>query len=124
MRGLHVATATTVLSALWPEDHVIIDIRDLRATIGLNLAEVVDQGWVDPDSQRAVRPSWPRYQWLRQKVLSRVEELRAAGAEVDPVDVERALYTLDGKTKRSKTSMTWKTYVEALGDALMPSAPS
>jgi hypothetical protein len=42
--GIGVATATTVLSALWPGSHVIADRRDMVAAIGLAYEEAFHEG--------------------------------------------------------------------------------
>jgi hypothetical protein len=92
--GVGVPTATTVLAAVWPTRHAIIDIRDTRAAIGL-MAPV---WWTAAGLDRAKLPSrtshlayWKLYaDWLRDVVL-----LTASAVSLAPVDVERALYILD-----------------------------
>ena len=121
IQGLQVATATTLLSALWPGRHVIIDIRDLNATIALNMDEVVSRGWLTPGSTESLWVTWDRYDWVRTKLRGKAAELRAGGADVEPVQVERALYTLDQKVlrpRKDEPKMTWQEYADALGEVL------
>lgn len=121
IKGLQVATATTLLSALWPGTHVIIDIRDLSATIGLNMGEVASMGWLAVDSTKSLTVTWDRYDWVRTKLNGKAAQLREGGADVQPVKVERALYTLDKKVTRprkSEPNMTWQEYADALGEVL------
>lgn len=121
VKGLGVATSTTLLSALWPGAHVIVDRRDLNAAIALNLAQTVDQWGIDPDSSKGIQVSWDWYQWLRERLLSKAEELRAADPEIRLDEVERALYTLDGRVERVKgeQSYTWSEYAAALDTVLL-----
>ena len=121
IQGLQVATATTLLSALWPGRHVIIDVRDLNATIALNMDEVMSKGWLTPDSTESLWVTWERYDWVRTKLRGKAAELRDGGADVEPVQVERALYTLDQNVPRPKKDgpkMTWVDYADAIGEAL------
>lgn len=118
VRGLGVPTATTLLSALWPGAHVIIDVRDLTATVGLNLDEVVGNRWVRQlqDPVR-VRASWGWYEWLQPKVIAKAHN-------VEPVAVERSLYELDARVKRpaKPEKLTWAQYVKAV-DAILLAIP-
>lgn len=121
IQGLQVATATTLLSALWPGSHVIIDARDLNATIALNMSEVVSKGWLTPDSTKSLRVTWDKYDWMRTKLLGRIAALRDGGADVEAIQVERALYTLDQRIPRpgkGEPKMTWQEYVDALSNVL------
>jgi hypothetical protein len=89
-------TGSTLLSALWPGDHVIIDVRDLRAPVGL----LVSQGHDVVDcfsSEDFSKIDWGEYQWFR--LLVRQEATRLS---VLPVQLERALFFA------AKFSPTWK----------------
>jgi hypothetical protein len=122
VKGVDVATATTLLSALWPGTHVIIDLRDLRASIGLNLAEAVTGRGVNTDNRRDVEVSWDWYEWMRTKIVSKAVELRT-----EPLTVERALYWLDRRVKRPRKGepkQSWTEYAEALGGVLLELEPS
>lgn len=121
VKGLGVATATTLLSALWPGAHAIMDRRDLNATVGLNLAAMVDPEGIDPDSRKGIQVSWNWYPWLRERLLSKAEELRVADPEIRLVEVERALYTLDGRVERVKGGppYSWSEYATALDAVLL-----
>ncbi len=78
--GLGVATTTTLLAALWPWDHVIMDQRALRAAVLLTGSPPNGPG----------EPSWPQYEWYRPAVLA-----TAASTDCPPVEVERALFMFD-----------------------------
>lgn len=121
VKGLGLATATTLLSALWPGTHAIMDRRDLNAAIALSFAETVNQGCVDPGSRKGIQVSWNRYQWLREKLLAKTAELSVADQEIRLVDVERALYALDRRVERVKAQPTysWSEYAEALDLVLL-----
>lgn len=121
IQGLQVATATTLLSALWPGSHVIIDIRVLNSTTALNMDEVMSRGWLTPESTESLSVTWDRYDWVRTMLLGKAAELRNGGADVEPVQLERALYTLDQKVPRPKKDeplRTWQDYADALGEVL------
>jgi len=113
--GFGVATTTTLLSALWPGHHVIIDQRALRAFVALRVAQGLE--CLLPAARLAtpsklVEVKWDDYYseggsaYLGQ-VLSHVEE------DVAPVEVERALFELD-KRHDDKTHeeecRDWNTY--------------
>jgi len=94
VRGLGVPTATTLLSALWPGRHVIVDVRTTRAAVGLGAgllwnAEEYDDARL-PDRGDDSR-YWDFYRrWYRETVLSTFQSR--------PVLAERSLYVLDRKT--------------------------
>lgn len=97
--GLAVPTATTLLSALWPMDHAIIDRRDIGAAISLAAGDRLRANGLDD----ARRPDigWPLYRWFRKTVT-----LTASGTGRTPVAVERSLYVLDQSVRR-KLSKGW-----------------
>jgi hypothetical protein len=117
LKGVEVATATTLLSALWPRSHVIMDTRVLNATMGLNMAEAVEKGWLTTDSRKTIGVSWEMYAWVRSKVLEKTDQLNAEGANVEPVYVERSLYILDQRV-RLPQKLSWNEYAEELGRVL------
>lgn len=121
IQGIQVATATTLLSALWPGEHIIIDFRELNSTIALNLAEALTLGWVTLDGTDSPSVTWDRYEWVRSKVFGKAAELGASGVEVEPLQIERALYTLDQavtRPPRGAPKLTWQEYTDGLGDVL------
>jgi hypothetical protein len=90
--GLGVPTATTVLAALWPQRHMIIDVRDTRAALGLGAGVLWDvEGLEDaefPDTHDH-DGYWELYQkWFRPTILE-------TAATSEPLGVERALFHLD-----------------------------
>ena len=94
--GLAVATSTTLLSALWPGRHFVIDVRDLNAAIALDYVEAQAMG-VNPGSQRNVMTTWEWYAWLRDKLFLKTLELKAADR-----------YSTDALDRASSTR--WKHY--------------
>ena len=104
--GVGVPTATTLLSALFPCSHVIIDTRATRAAIGVGVGARWDVTGLNdhelPDV--AKRASyWQLYtEWYRPLVLATADAL---GCE--PVSVERALYCLDELTMKQLRGTNW-----------------
>jgi hypothetical protein len=121
VKGIGAATATTILSALWPGDHLVIDKRDLKATVALSFDEVAAQKWIDPRSRKDITVSWGWYDWLRGKVLAKTAELASLDPTISVVDVERSLYHLDSLVRRPKRggqALSWEEYARALSNAL------
>jgi hypothetical protein len=100
-----VARASTVLAALWPARHAIIDRRSLWSAFAL--AGPVN-GWnvplPEPDAITGGQLNWPRYDWYRDRVLATASAIRR-----QPVDVERGLYQL-GRRLGTKSGRTWRSY--------------
>ncbi len=117
--GIGVATATTLLSALWPGDHIIMDIRALGALIGVR--GVSGNSWYtrrvrdDSEPRKSLGSiDWNDYAWYRDIVLA---QSRAIDAE--PLSVERALFVLDEEYsvrhgRRDKSPRSWKQYGQEL----------
>ena len=108
--GLGVPTATAVLAALWPDKHMIIDLRDTRAALGLGAGTLWNVDGLEnaelPD--RRTGPYWDLYgNWLRPKVLA-----TATAISGRPRDVEKALYQLDRhvRSRLPKHGWTWSDY--------------
>jgi hypothetical protein len=111
--GLGVATATAVLSAIWPGDHVIVDERDSRAAVALHCGLNFSGSALDAanfpktDTHTAY---WDLYPWFLKVV-----RVTAAHAGCSPVQVERALYRLDMKVLDDlpadwRTNGSWSEY--------------
>ena len=107
--GLAVPTATTLLAALWPQQHIIIDRRDLTAAVGLGAGT----RWMLDNLNEAYLPRrdshdryWAVYaEWFRDTVLATAED------SVTPGQVERALYRLDRRTQRAlPNGWKWSQY--------------
>lgn len=106
VRGLGIPRTTTVLSALWPGQHVIMDWRTLSAAIALNGARLGwEQSLVDPTSTAPADKSWANYNWYRRAVLG-----CAARVGKSAVEVERALWQIG----REVPSITWAAYAQLL----------
>ena len=109
VRGLGVPTATTVLAALWPSNHVIMDIRDTRAALGLGVGTLWSVDGLEhaqfPD--RSGNGQWQLYrEWFQPTIL------RTAAAQT-PLAVERALFRLHERTSLSLPKhghWTWTDY--------------
>ncbi len=112
INGVAVATATTVLSALWPGYHVIIDRQDIGAGIGLAYDEACEMKLVKDAGYKGTVVSWSRYQWFRHKVVARAQAIG-----VEAVMVERALYEI-GRASGAVSTMTWEQYLPHLRHAL------
>jgi hypothetical protein len=109
--GLGIPRTTTVLSALWPHRHVIMDWRSLSAALALAGSRL---GWeksrVDPLSTAPAEKTWENYHWYRTAVVE------CAGSHRPPVDVERALYRLAQRAP----GITWEAYAALLEQRIAP----
>lgn len=119
LTGLSVPRTTTVLAALWPDRHVIIDWRALSAAIGLAGGRCGREGLpVEPDSTDRAEMSWQNYGWYRGAVLD-----CAAQIHLPPVAVERALYKLGDECP----GISWAAYGQRIAAAIsgaLRSAPA
>ena len=111
IRGISVATATTILSALWPGNHLIADVRDVSVAIALNWEMRADD-WRLPKNYPQ-DATWNWYQWLRDLVRN-----TAADLGLSPVLVERSLYFLDKSTNIRKGS-EWPLYIDRVSSQLL-----
>lgn len=104
-----VPTRSTLLAALWPDEHHILDWRVLAVVLALTLdADIPGLNLITPDSTERVPP-------LEGKHYERVRELLLdikGSYGLDLVTVERALYVLSTRVKRVKrgTERTWRSY--------------
>jgi hypothetical protein len=109
-RSLHGAatpTTTTLLSALWPERHHVLDWRVLAAVAGLDAVDGSNLGLVEPRSRRSILPTLDTYCQVR-KLLIRL----ADDADLPVSTVERALYLISRGVRDE--GMTWTEYGSAL----------
>jgi hypothetical protein len=110
IHGFDVPTATTLLSAVWPGRHVIIDRRDIVAAVGLTTTAWDSRGYEDAKlpPRKPYYAYWDLYEWL-------LPVIRATAVGVSPVEVERALYVLDIKVRKllpPKEYWHWSRYTE------------
>lgn len=113
IRGLGVATATTLLSALWPGEHVVIDRFAWSAAVGRRASEGLNSRGIDPeDSGKLPEIAWGNYEEYLSWVLATGNE-----QEVEPRDVERTLYRLGAKV-RGEAGRSWKAYGDVLKQRL------
>jgi hypothetical protein len=113
LKGAATATTTTILAALWPERHHILDWRVLAAVTGLSIAVGGDDDLVlvTPESREKLQPNLDHYAQVRPVLI------RLAGEAVLPlVTVERALYIMS--TSVRGTGMTWAQYGRELVNAV------
>jgi len=90
IKGFGVATTSTLFSALWPGRHIIIDVRDLNAAIGLDFQAAKTARLVKEADRTGDFVSWAAYDWLQERVTTKAKKLG-----LEPVEVERALFILD-----------------------------
>jgi hypothetical protein len=107
--GLGIPTTTCLLAALWPDYHVIMDVYDRRAAVGLQVGR---RSGNDERLDTASAPghAWWFYSWFRTTVT-----LTAHTAGCELVQVERALFVLGSATGRelavkSEGGWTWSQY--------------
>jgi hypothetical protein len=111
--GAGVATTTTLLSALWPADHIVFDWRVHAAANALRI-----HGGLDPtpgvmaQSSIGATETLDDYALVRVWILSEAERLRERAA-----DVERALYRLSQDVK-DEPGRTWAQYAGAVARQL------
>ena len=126
VRGLSVPTATALLSALWPDYHVIVDQNDRDAAVGLDAAELLvrkglDDGWFEKEEGSR----WTLYEWFRDVVVKTASSLSEQGPHIIPQDVERALFVLGRETAtfRKAPVWTWSEYHDVLVEKLVDLQP-
>ncbi len=104
IRGIGIATATTLMSALWPGTHVIIDRRAWTAAVGLQASEGLTTGQATPDGRKRLPDiTWEDY----GDYLAWVQATAGANA-IEPRAVERTLYVLGNEPESA--SRSWKEY--------------
>lgn len=102
-----VPTGSTLLAALWPTAHVIMDKRDYQSTVAL-MAHA-DAGVIAPNSQASLclPPSWGEYRWFRCLIRSEASRLG-----VEMFELERALFVAFALC--TSAGMTWAGWGGAL----------
>jgi hypothetical protein len=113
LKGAATATTTTLLAALWPESHHILDWRVLAASSALALGTPDDLGFVQPDGRQHVDADLAAHYPSVRRLLRRI----AADADLPLTVVERGLYSLTQQVKEAQ-DRTWAEYREALLVAL------
>jgi hypothetical protein len=112
LKGSGTATTTTLLAALWPDSHHVLDWRVLAAVAGLGafLGGDADLGLVPGDSEYELTPDLDMYAEVRTMLAA---SSRDAGLTL--ATTERALYRLTQQI-HGKGS-TWRQYGERLTNA-------
>jgi hypothetical protein len=115
-RGFLVPRTSTLLAALWPAHHAVVDWRSLASAFALACdAEAWRTPMPDGSSADPMgSPSWERYAWYRGRVLADAAELG-----LGPVKIERALFLL-AKDVQSGPNRTWDEYARAVNEAPGP----
>jgi hypothetical protein len=103
VNGISVATASTLLSALWPGKHIVIDRWDIDAARGLNYRDAVANKLVKAGGLRGDAVSWTAYDWLLKRVLAKAVETQRT-----PVDIERALFILARRAQAAQIAAYMK----------------
>ena len=85
--GIGVPTATTILAALWPDDHAILDRRVIRTSLALT--GTAGNWATGRHGTKTPMATWPLYDWFIATAK------RTTTADVSLGQVERALYRLD-----------------------------
>lgn len=100
--GLGVATSTTVLAALWPHHHAILDRYTLWGVAALRCISGEVENEVDPDAtDGGGLPTWSRYGSWRDSMLTTASRL-----DVRLWELERAIW-LEYKALEP-TGKTWR----------------
>lgn len=113
LSGAATATTTTVLAALWPDSHHILDWRVLAAVAGLGVVDGGDSdlGLVTAGGQNHLEPTLAYYAKVRT-LLVRL----AAETSIPLRTIECALYRMSQGVKGK--GMTWAQYGRALTDTV------
>lgn len=117
--GAAVPTTTTLLAALWPEQHFIFDRRVRNAALAIGLWD--DHERAEPiilDGTATPAHTVALYAAVRSEVLKLADRLATP-----LVDVERALYMLDPPAAPRRAPRTWDQYRDELR-ARMASGPN
>lgn len=109
--GAAVPTTTTLLAALWPEQHFIFDWRVHAAVAGLRVYADLNAD-VDPDSCVPTTETLRAYGVVRPWVLE-----TAASTGTTVVEVERSLYQLSQEVA-DVDERSWREYGGALREVL------
>lgn len=118
--GMATATRTTLLAALWPDHHHVLDWRVLCATVGVALTTLDDTRLRDSDSTETLTLMDEHYERIRALLLA----VRDRCNDLDLLSIERALYRLD--QRRQKLDGTKRVVGRSWGDykkALLAAAP-
>ncbi|MDQ6726506.1 MAG: hypothetical protein M3066_10135 [Actinomycetota bacterium] len=106
--GVGAATATTLLSALWPGRHVIIDQVAWSVTVALRATEGRTTRRIPAEATTPLPDiSWDDYCLYLPVVCATAREM-----ECEPVDVERTLYVLG--LKRRGDGDSWLSFGEGI----------
>jgi hypothetical protein len=118
-RGFALPKTTTILAAIWPDAHLILDRWDLGTAIGLQGVDAtgnptgafsitdLDHLWHRALKERG--SNWDNYDWLRETALK-----TAASRNVCLVNVERALLILGRLAKKERGWRAWSARLEEL----------
>jgi hypothetical protein len=112
LAGAATATTTTLLAALWPDSHHILDWRVLAAAAGLSLVAGGDNGLdlVAPGGRDPLLPALDLYSTVRTVLIR-----QSARADVPLQATERALYLISKAINGQ--GMTWAEYGDELRKA-------
>lgn len=111
--GAGAATTTTLLAALWPDSHHILDWRVLAAVAGLGVVTggENDLGLVTAAARDQLEPDLDRYPRVRRLLI------RQSGQAGLPLrTTERALYLMSRAVKGK--GLTWAEYGTRLREAM------
>lgn len=103
--GAAVATVTTLLAALWPDDHFVFDWRVAAAANGLRInAGLAPTDGIDPDGTSTREITCADYDEVRRWLIA-----TARAGDSNVATVERALYRLS-QSVRDVEGRTWRRY--------------
>ena len=110
VRGLGLVSATAVLSALWPSQHAIMDVRAHNAAIALSdsPSEWLAAFEISQGSHDEAPMDWRAYEHYRDALS---QTAARTGCSLTPV--ERTLYLLDQKVVKTNP-MAWVDYIDAV----------
>lgn len=103
IKGLATPSLTTLLAALWPDRHAILDRKTLRSIIGMAGSQ---NDWHETISSEEkvsynLSPRFDQYKWYRSHLLNTAARFGIAAQSIDLIDLERALFELDTDVMKS-----------------------
>jgi hypothetical protein len=112
--GAATATTTTLLAALWPDSHLILDWRVLATVAGLGLVVGGENNLdlVTPGGREPLLPALDLYSRVRTLLI-----VKSTGAGVPLRTSERALYLISKAINGRGT--TWAEYGDRLGEVAL-----
>jgi hypothetical protein len=119
IHGIRTATATAVLAALWPDDHLILDevVLHIAGALRAERDDSYLDKYLDITESPYSEPNWDVYTEVRPWFVSIAESNPGATLW----KVEKASFALSAALE-TDTDRTWRKYIKALNQKLTQAA--